>query len=137
MKISPKETLTRFIRYGSHFSLVNMNVKYQAFIPPKNSADLSVFCISSLSANEAKVWEIGEEYINPLKARADLPAGAVYDIGLEVVLDMQPHELHANIKPFPIEKSLADRRTRQTLARKLAASSNLVPLPDLLLPEHS
>lgn len=136
MKISPKETLTRFIRYGSNFSLVNMKVKYQAFIPPKNSVDLSVFCISSLSANEAKVWEI-EAYINPLKARADLPAEAVYDIGLEVVLDMQPHELHANIPPFRIEKSLADRKTRQTLARKLAAFSNLVPLPDLLLPEQS
>ena len=137
MKISPSETLTRFIRYGSHFSLVNMRVKYHAFIPPKKSADLSVFCISSLSNNEAKVWEIGAEYIHPLKARADLPAGVVYDIRLKVVPDTQPHELHANITSFPIGDSPADRRTRQTNARKLAASSKLVPLPDSLFPQRS
>ena len=50
-------------------------VKHEAFLPHKNSEDLSVFRISGLSENQ--VWVIGREYVQqggrPIKARADLP----------------------------------------------------------------
>ena len=131
MNVPPGEKLTRFIRYGSHFSIVTNRVKYEAFLPHKNSVDLSVFRISGLSDSE--VWAIGREYVataeSPIKARADLSVGDVYENNLEVIPDEQSHELHANITPFPIEISPTDRKTRQTIARKLALASQLVIMP--------
>ena len=131
MNVPPGEKLTRFIRYSNHFSVETNRVKHDAFLPHKNSVDLSVFRISGLSDNE--VWTIGREYVQrggrPIKARADLSAGAVYENNLEVIPDEQGHELHANITPFPIEKNLADRKTRRTIAMKLALASELVIMP--------
>ena len=43
------EKLTRFIFSKRHFSVEKRIVKYGAFIPPPDSPDLSVFCISALS----------------------------------------------------------------------------------------
>lgn len=131
MNVPPGEKLTRFIRYSNHFSVETNRVKHYAFLPHKNSVELSVFRISELSDNE--VWTIGREYVQrggrPIKARADLSAGDVYENNLEVIPDEQGHELHASITPFPIEKSLADRKTRRTIAMKLAYASELVIMP--------
>ena len=52
MNYSGGEKLTRFIFSKRHFSVENKTVKYGAFVPPPNSADLSVFHISSLSESE-------------------------------------------------------------------------------------
>ena len=41
MNVSPGETLTRFIRYNSHFSVVTNRVKPDAFLPLKARDDLS------------------------------------------------------------------------------------------------
>ena len=116
------DILTRFIFSKKHFSIENRTVKYGAFLPPPNSADLSVFFTSSLTNNE--VWQIGREYVQTeerkLKARADLSVENVYAINLKVIPDTQPHELHANITPFPL-----DKRERTALARKLAVVSRL------------
>ena len=46
MNYSGGEKLTRFIFSKRHFSVENKTVKYGAFMPPPNSADLSVFHIS-------------------------------------------------------------------------------------------
>ena len=101
MNHSRSEKLTRFIFSKRHFSVEKKIVKYGAFIPPPDSPDLSVFCISALS--EKEVWEIGWRNVETekrrLKARADLFVSNVYENNLEVVPDPQPHELHANIIP--------------------------------------
>ncbi len=126
MNVPPDEKLARFIFSTSHFSVVNQTVKYGAFIPPSSSADLSVYRISTLSDSE--VWAIGREYVETgdrrLKARADFLAENVYENELEVISDAQPHDRHANITPFP-----ADRRARNSIARKLALASKLVIMP--------
>lgn len=127
MNVSRNERLTRFIFSKSNFSVVNKRVKYGAFIPQKSSPEeISVYCTSSLT--EIQVWAIGEEYVKrgarTIKARADLSAGDVYDIGLEVVPAPQPHELHANIIAIPIEKE-----DRNEVLEKLAGISKLVLVP--------
>lgn len=120
------DILTRFIFSKKHFSIENRTVKYGAFLPPPNSADLSVFFVLSLTNSE--IWEIGREYVQTeqrkLKARADLSVEDVYAINLKVLPDIQPHELHANITPFPL-----DKRERTALARKLAVVSRLEIIP--------
>lgn len=132
MDIRQDERLTRFIfSKKSGFSIERMDVKYGAFIPPKKSpGEISVYRTSSLT--ESEVWAIGEEYVKrgdrTIKARADLSAGDVYDIdfiNLEVIPDTQPHELHANIVPIPI-----DREDRDEVLRELACLSRLVIAPE-------
>ena len=129
MNVSPGEKLTRFIRYSNQFSHVKGEVRYRAFIPPKNSINLSVFRISlppELSNNA--VWKIGLDYVEregiPIKARADLFVSDVAANNLEVISD-EPPPRHANITPFP-----ADNKARQSIARKLAHASKLVVLPE-------
>lgn len=126
MDLSGGDILSRFIFSKRHFSIENRTVKYGAFIPPPNSADLSVFFVSSLTHSE--IWEIGRGYVQTderkLKARADLTVENVYAVNLKVVPDTQPHELHANITPFPL-----DKRERAALARKLTVASKLEMIP--------
>lgn len=83
MNVSPGETLTRFIRYNSHFSVVTNRVKPDAFLPHKKSIEVD-----------------------------------------------EPPQRHANITPFPIEKSPTDRKARRAIATKLANASKLVVLPE-------
>ena len=137
MKVSPGEKLTRFIRYGSHFSIVANRVRPDAFLPHKNEADISVFRISGLNDSQElsknEIWEIGREHVQteerPIKARADLLASNVYDSNLEVIPD-EPPERHANIRSLPVDNSPANRKTRRALATKLANLSKLVIPPE-------
>lgn len=131
MKVSPGETLARFIRYGSHFSDVTNRVRPDAFLPHKRSIDISVFRISELTEDE--VWKIGQEYVHteerPVKARADLSAAVVYENSLEVVPD-EPPQRHANIGSFPVDNGPTNRKARRSLAAKLATFSKLVIPPE-------
>ena len=126
MSVPPGEKLARFIFSKKHFSVENKEVKFKAFTPPSNSEDISVYRISGLS--DRQVWEIGREYVErkdrSIRAKANLAAEAVYANNLEVVPDPLPHELHANIRPFP-----ADRRARDRIAKQLALASQLVIMP--------
>ena len=125
MDVLPGEKLARFIFSKSQFSAMKREVKFWAFIPPSNSKDISVYRTSSLT--ESEVWAIGLEYVQgkrTLRARAGLSAEQVYNYNLKVIPDTQPHELHANITPFP-----ADKSERQSIARKLALASKLVIMP--------
>ena len=125
MNFSGGEKLTRFIFSRRHFATEKKIVKYAAFVPPPNSEDLSVFRISTPS--EREVWGIGRENVQgerTLRARADLLAEVVYENHLTVIPDTTPHELHANITPFPIDKIARDR-----IARNLALASQLVIMP--------
>ena len=127
------EILTRFIFSSRHFARRNETIKFGAFMPPyaskdppSYSPDLSVYRLSELSDNEK--WTIGREYVQTegrsIKARADLPVQEVYKNNLKVISDMQPHERHANITPFP-----PDRLACQRLATKLARASKLAIPP--------
>ena len=128
MKVSPGEKLTRFIRYGSHFSVVTNRVKPDAFLPHKRSIDISVFRISELTKDE--VWKIGQEYIQTeVKARADIFASGIYENNLEVIPD-EPPQKHANITPLPVDNSPTNRKARRSLAAKLATLSTLVIPPE-------
>ena len=137
MKVSPGEKLTRFIRYGSHFSIVANRVRPDAFLPHKNEVDISVFRISGLNDSQElsknEIWEIGREHVQTedrsIKARADLLASNVYDSNLEVVPD-DPPERHADIRPLPVDNSPTNRKTRRALATKLANFSKLVIPPE-------
>ena len=137
MNVPPGEKLTRFIRYGSHFSIEANRVKPDAFLPHKKSVDISVFRISELTSSRElskdEIWEIGREHVQtedrPIKARADLLASNVYDSNLEVVSD-EPPERHANIRPLPVDNSPANRKARRALATKLANLSKLVIPPE-------
>ena len=133
MSVSPDEKLTRFIRYGDHFSEVTNRVKHHAFLPKKNEVDLSVFRISGLS--DTDVWTLGREHAQgegkPIKARADLLASNVYENNLKVIADGQGHERHATITPFPIEieATPTDRKVRRATAARLADASELRIMP--------
>ena len=112
--------------HSSYFSIVTNRVKPDAFLPHKKSIDVSVFRISELTDSEElsrnEIWEIGRKYVQteerPIKARADLSTTVVYENNLEVVPD-EPPQRHANITPFPAEKSPTDRKARRSIASKL------------------
>ena len=133
MNVSPGETLTRFIRYNSHFSVVANRVKPDAFLPHKKSTGVSVFRISELNnskeLSENEVWGIGREYVERkergIKARANLSASVVYENNLDVIPD-EPPERHANIGPLPIDDGPTNRKARRAIATKLANLSKLV-----------
>lgn len=131
MKVSPGEKLTRFIRYGSHFSDVTNRVRPDAFLPHKNEVDISVFRISELTEDE--VWKIGQKYVQteqrPVKARADISASGIYESNLEVI-PSEPPQRHANITPLPVDNSPTNRKVRRSLATKLANLSKLVIPPE-------
>ncbi len=123
--VSEQEKLSRFIFSRSHFSPTKGEVKFGAFIPPKGSKDLSVYRISTL--DDEAIWEIGLTEVQRaqgLKARADLLAKVVFDIGLEVVPETSTHALHANITPWS-----DDEVERKSLATELALKSRLVIFP--------
>ena len=127
MNVPPDEKLTHFIFSQSNFSVEKQEVKYGAFIPPKkNPKEISVYRVSSLTENQ--VWEIGEKYVQRgerrLKARADFLAAVVYENNLKVIPDTEPHELHANIIPIPV-----DKEDRNEVLRELASASELVLIP--------
>ena len=71
MNVSSGETLTRFIRYSSYFSVVTNRVKPDAFLPHKKSIDVSVFRISELTDSEnsqkTKSGKLGENMFKQKK----------------------------------------------------------------------
>ena len=128
MNVPRCEKLTRYISDDKHFSKENKRVKYRAFIPQKRSPqELSVYRISSLIDEDSKIWELGKEHVqgqHEIIARADFWADVVYKNNLEVIAATQVHELHANIKPLPLE-----RADRDEILRDLALASELVIMP--------
>ena len=126
MSVPPNEKLARFIFSKKHFSVENKEVKFKAFTPPSNSEDISVYRTSGLS--DSRVWEIGREHVErkdrSIRTRANLSAEDVYANNLKVIADPLPHDLHANIRPFP-----ADKRARDRIAKQLALASQLVIMP--------
>ena len=126
MQVPRGEKLTHFL-YSGEFPPQGEKVRHKAFVPPKRSPeDISVYCISSLT--ESEIWEIGREYVQgqrKIRARADFLSDVVYEQdNLKVILDPNPHELHANITPIP-----TDKEERDEILREFARLSTLVKIP--------
>lgn len=115
------ELLARFVLFDAHIR-ASGEVKPDAFIPHPY-AELSVTRHATLSS--AELWTRGEAVATqrgrPLRARADVSAGAVRATGLEVQSDPVPENPeHALILGWPSGKP-AQKIQAQLLA-KLAAT---------------
>lgn len=135
MSVPSDEKLTYYINSKSGFSKERMEVSYRAFYPTKKRpTELSVYRISTLIANEDKIWEIGRKYVEgnrKIKARADFSASIFYENdfflkrNIKVISTPNSHELHADIIPIPINKE-----DRDELFRVLAPLCELVIRPE-------
>lgn len=123
-KVSPSESLARYLTHKNHYSPLHNSVRPAAFQPP-STLRLSVFRIAGLTLKE--VWEIGEvDVINAmhpprknLHGFADIKAAVVYEKSLDVDPDNNPPR-HADIVGWPEEKS-----ERNLIAQELAARATL------------
>jgi len=119
-KVSPLETVTRYIFTERHYAKTTGRVKYGAFSP--KGGKTSVFRIVSLTSE--RIWNIGDyvakESCRTLRARGDLVASDVFDEGLEIESDTRKHPLHANIIGWP-----SVRAKIKLLAIKLADKAQL------------
>lgn len=119
-KVSPLETVTRYIFTERHYAKTTGRVKYPAFLP--KGGQTSVFRIVSLTSEQ--IWNLGgyvaKESRRTLRAKGDLVASDVFDEGLEIESDTRKHPLHANIIGWP---SL--RAKIKLLAIKLADKAQL------------
>lgn len=120
--IPQSEQLTRYILHKSNYSPTIGRVKYNTFMPDKNS-ETSVYRIASLDTTE--IWNIGKNFVSkkrerPLLGRADILTSDVLAVRLNVQPDPKPHPLHANIIGWPEEQS-----ERKLIAIELAANAQL------------
>ncbi len=123
-KVSPSESLARYLTQHNHYSTSKNVVKPSAFQPPSNLR-LSVFRIDGLILEE--VWEIGRVNVvstMPLPKEnvygfANIIASAVCEMDLDVDPDNNPPR-HADIVGWPQEKS-----ERMLIAQELAARATL------------
>ncbi len=103
----------RFIFSSKHFSSSEKRAKPAAFLPPPKDQELSVYQ-NSLEIGE--MFHVGDNFVgacrSPLrkvKAFAILDVGRIESVELDPKLEVlswpKPHYLHANIKPFPLDKA--------------------------------
>ncbi|MCI0537391.1 MAG: hypothetical protein L0Z50_19425 [Verrucomicrobiales bacterium] len=101
-------------------------MKPDAFVPHPY-AELSVFRVSELG--ERRIWQIGEQIAEPqgkaLYARAEILAGEVIALGLQVV-PKEPPPHHANIVGWDRD----DRASQRLVAALLASQAQLILRPD-------
>ncbi|HEU4559154.1 MAG TPA: hypothetical protein VFS20_14935 [Longimicrobium sp.] len=111
------ELLARFLPDSKRFS--GNGVRSTAFMPRHGTT--SVFRIRGM--DEARIRTIGMTVlpVKPPKARAEIPAGRVYDAGLKLEPDNNP-EFHANITGWPPDTAKDEQKL---LALKLASASAL------------
>lgn len=125
-QLSPTEWLARYILTKKWYSRSKNLVKYNAFLPLRNSETLvletSVYRIASLQ--EEEIWKIGEREVaqkrdRHLHGRADIVLSIVLNKGLNVNPDNTPPR-HGNIVGWPEEKS-----EQMSVAVEFAANSYL------------
>ncbi|MDP2646571.1 MAG: hypothetical protein Q8P24_16650 [Desulfobacterales bacterium] len=120
-EISEEEPICRYLFHSNNYSASNGRVRYNAFLPL--NGETSVFRIKNLS--EEEVWDIGQREIadrrnKELKARGDVIASSIYEVGLGLEPEISSHHLHANIINWPKVKS-----EQILIARKVADSAEL------------
>ena len=122
-QVKPSEPLGRFLTQSKHFVRTNNEVKFKAFMPPRNLR-LSVYRIYGLKLDE--IWGAGQKVILAMPERktlygvADIKAGIVEREKLEIEPDKLPCR-HANIVGWP------ENDARQlSITQKLAAEAKLI-----------
>ena len=124
-RLTPSDTIARYIFYQRYFTASTGRVKYPAFLPP--DGETSVYRITSLT--EEEIWDIGQHYVaevsgRTLRARGDLFVSDVFTVGLNVELETAIHHLHGNIIGWPTPKG-----QRILIAKKLEGKAQLVVKP--------
>jgi hypothetical protein len=116
-----REVLSRFIFSKNYFSAPQNRVKPGAFLPSEDPLETSIFRGDGL--NREQIRRNGDEVGVPsgraLKAWGDVPAGGVFDLGLDVRPDNIP-ERHAAIIGWPEQKD-----EQISLAQQLAEAATL------------
>ncbi len=125
-KVAASERIARYILSKGHFSASNCSVKYGAYLPAPNG-ETSVYRTSALP--EEEIWKIGKRYVaepmgRTLYARGDTPVSVIMKTVLEVVPEITPHPLHANIVKWPSGKD-----KRKMLAVEIANEATLAIYP--------
>lgn len=125
-KVATSERIARYILSKRHFSTSNRTVKYGAYLPAQNG-ETSVYRTSTLP--EAEIWKIGKQYVaepmdRTLYARGDTPVSVIVKTILEVVPEITPHPLHANIVKWPSGKD-----EKKMLAVEIANEATLEIYP--------
>lgn len=127
-EIDDAERITRYLlnRKG-RFSPNANRVKYAAFLPAPNG-ETSVYRTSNVTEHD--IWDIGAQYVAKpqsatIKARGDLKAIHIHNIGLLIESEPTPHPLHANIVNWPEEK-----HEQKMLALQLANHATLCIPPN-------
>jgi hypothetical protein len=119
------EPLARFIFPKNHFGRQTQRPKPDAFLPIGLPLQTSVF--RTLALTPSQVWDIGHEISSrrgrTLRARADISAGSIFDVGLLIDPDNTPPR-HANIVGWPEEK-----HGQLMLATELAEAATLCLRP--------
>ena len=118
--LSATEPLAKFLYFRTgHYRIDPLKPTWRAFMPRKETRELSVFRTAGLS--EAKIWELAAIRVksNP-KARAVVSPQDVVASGLEVDPDNIPPR-HANIVGWP-----AGKDAQMSHAVELAAQGTLV-----------
>lgn len=113
------EITSRFLIDGQ-VRTESKEVKYPAFIPPKN-LKLSIFRTSNL--NEQEIWILAVEKVEPSRGpvigRGELTVSAIAEEKLQVSTDEDPNSRHADVVGWPV-----DRDARVTIAKALAAKAS-------------
>jgi len=128
-QINPSEPITRVIFYHRHFDATDAKVKFGAFLPPAKSHGSSIPA-DQRTTSICRVKGLGEEEIwvkadriagtrPPPRARADLPARAVTEIGLQIDVGTGQTR-HAEIVGWESESHILE------MAGKLALAATLV-----------
>lgn len=121
--VDDSEKIGRFIFFSDHFSVVNNNVKYAAFLPARDNK-ASVYRIDDYSEDE--ITALDNQFVSgkrtdgrTSKARADIFAKQIRKSHLDIKPEQNPHKDHANIEGYTGDKS-SDRLKAIELARYAA-----------------
>jgi len=126
-EVDPQDRISRYLLLQKHFDARAQMIFAQAFKPPRPTEEFpirqtSVYCTQGIGVGET--WGIGDEYVTvrhskrwPVLGRADLTAKDVFDAGLLIVPNPDPHPRHADIEEWPSQEEEIEMKITY-LARK-------------------
>ena len=108
-KIHAREYVCRYL-FDGQYRVDNQSVKHKAFIPPRDSSELSVYRIFELSSLE--ISRIGKYFVETISRRhrptvmgeAEIEISHLKSIGRNLIVKASrcPHPRHANILNLPM-----------------------------------
>jgi hypothetical protein len=126
-EVDPQERISRYLLMQKHFDARAQIIFAQAFKPPRPTEEFPIRQTSvyrTQGIDESEIWGIGAEYVTarhskrwPVLGRADLTAKDVFDAGLLIVPNPDPHPRHADIEGWPGQEEEIEMKITY-LARK-------------------